>query len=132
MIIYDLQCTHGHIYEGWFKSREEFDREKEEGRLSCPMCGDVRINLLPSGGHTPGREKPSEAPKEPTLATTLTKYLDENFQDVGNRFADEATKMHFGEIDHQNIRGTMTGEEEKDLREEGVQYLKVPMVKYDS
>ncbi len=132
MIIYDLQCTGGHTFEGWFESREEFDRERGEGRLSCPMCGDVRIKLLPSGGHTHGREKPRETPRGPAVQKALADYLEENFQDVGNRFADEAIKMHFGEIDHRNIRGTMTGEEEKDLREEGVKYLKVPTVKYDS
>jgi hypothetical protein len=132
MIIYDLQCTEGHTFEGWFKSRDEFDHERDEGRLSCPLCGDVRISIIPSGGHTPGREKPREAPRGTSPATAFKKYLEENFQDVGSRFADEAIKMHFGEIDHRNIRGTMTSEEEKDLLEEGVSYLKVPMAKYDS
>jgi hypothetical protein len=132
MIIYDLQCSGGHTFEGWFDSREEFDREREAERLSCPMCGDFQVRIIPSGGHTPGREKPKETPKGPALQKALSDYLEGNFQDVGNRFAEEAIKMHFGEIDHRNIRGTMTGEEEKDLQEEGVQYMKIPSVKYDS
>ena len=130
MIIYDLQCTRQHIFEGWFKSKEEFDREK--GRLSCPYCGDEDINLLPSGGHTPAREKPRKEQPGVPLASTLKQYLEKNFENVGNRFADEATRMHFGEIDHRNIRGTMTPSEEQELSDEGVQYLKVPVVKYDS
>lgn len=132
MIIYDLQCTVGHTFEGWFKSKDEFDREKDAGRLSCPVCGGGEVRLIPSGGHTPGKEKPPQARNGPVFVKTLTKFVEENFKDVGDRFADEATKMHYGEIDHRNIRGTMTGEEEKTLREEGVQYLKIPMIKYDS
>jgi hypothetical protein len=132
MIIYDLQCTQEHTFEGWFKSREEFDREKRKGRLYCPLCGDMEIRLLPSGGHTSGKEKPQSKTDEIPVATALARYLENNFENVGNRFADEATKMHFGEIDHRNIRGTMTPGEEEDLKEEGVQYFKVPAVKYDS
>ena len=132
MIIYDLQCGDGHTFEGWFSSKDEYEREKEEGRLSCPVCGDTAVKLLPSGGHTPGKEKPQQKTRGGAPGKTLTEFVEENFQDVGERFADEATKMHYGEIDHQNIRGTMTGEEERTLREEGVQYLKIPMIKYDS
>jgi hypothetical protein len=132
MIIYDLQCAQEHTFEGWFKSREEFDREKSKGRLSCPMCGDGEITLLPSGGHTSVKEKPAETGTTVPFATALKQYLEKNFENVGSRFADEATRMHFGEIDHRNIRGTMTPSEEQDLTEEGVQYIKVPVVKYDS
>jgi len=132
MIIYDLQCAFGHTFEGWFQSRGEFDREKDAGRLSCPFCGDISIKLLPSGGHTSGKEKPDQPMKGPVIGKSLTRFVEENFQDVGERFADEATKMHYGEVDHRNIRGTMTREEEKTLKEEGIQYLKIPMIRYDS
>jgi len=132
MIIYDLQCARQHTFEGWFKSREEFDREKKTGRLSCPFCGDESITLLPSGGHTPSREKPRKEQPGAPFATALKQYLEKNFENVGSRFADEATRMHFGEIDHRNIRGTMTQSEERELSDEGVQYIKVPVVKYDS
>jgi hypothetical protein len=132
MIIYDLQCTRQHTFEGWFKSKEEFDREREKGRLSCPYCGDDAINLLPSGAHMPAREKPSREHRTVTFATALKQYLERNFENVGSHFADEATRMHFGEIDHRNIRGTMTPSEEQELSDEGVQYIKVPTVKYDS
>jgi hypothetical protein len=87
MIIYDLQCTHDHKFEGWFKSREEYDRENEAQRLTCP---------------------------------------------IGPGFAEEALKMHFEEIDHRNIRGTMTDDEEKELQDEGVEYIKVPVRKFSS
>jgi hypothetical protein len=67
-----------------------------------------------------------------TFCDPINRFVEDNFQDVGERFADEATRMHYGEIDHRNIRGTMTREEEKTLKEEGVQYLKIPMIRYDS
>ena len=132
MIIYDLKCARDHKFEGWFKSREEYDREKGAGRLSCPMCGDSEITLLPAGGHVSVKERSATYDKQKHFVQALTEYVEKNFDNVGAGFAEEALKMHFDEVDHRNIRGTMTDEEEKELQEEGVDYLKVPMRKFSS
>jgi hypothetical protein len=131
MIIYDLQCTREHTFEGWFKSREEYDREKKAGRLTCPMCGDTEVNALPSGGHVAVKGR-SDGPSMPDIAKAMNEYLKQNFDDVGPGFADEAIKMHFDEIEYRNIKGTMTGEEEQELQEEGIEYFKVPVRKFNS
>jgi len=132
MIIYDLQCGHDHKFEGWFKSREEYDRECEARRLSCPLCGDSRITLLPAGGHLSVKERSEQRSKQKKFLMAFSEYVERNFENVGAGFAEEALRMHFEEIDHRNIRGTMTDEEERELKEEGVEYLKVPVRKFSS
>ncbi|MDF1535091.1 MAG: DUF1178 family protein [bacterium] len=132
MIIYDLQCTREHTFEGWFKSREEFDLEKKAGRLSCPVCGVTEVNALPSGGHVAVKGSSRGAAAPPNFAKALARYLEENFDNVGPGFADEALKMHFDEVEYRNIRGTVTDEEEQELQEEGVEYFKVPVRKLSS
>jgi hypothetical protein len=132
MIIYDLQCTHEHEFEGWFRSREEYDLENEAGRLSCPMCGDSRITLLPTGGHVSVKEREVKHDQRKNFVKALSDYVQKNFDNVGTRFAEEALRMHYEEIDYRNIRGTMTDDEERELQEEGVEYLKVPVRKFSS
>ena len=137
MIIYDLHCSQGHVFEGWFPGRQEMEQEKNAGRLTCPMCGTSEIQLLPSGGHFSKSPRDSasaeaEGKSRPSFARKLTDYLEENFENVGPDFAETAFKIHFGEIDPKNIRGSVTPDEEKDLKEEGVEYLKVPIPKYQS
>ena len=132
MIIYDLQCEHEHTFEGWFQSREEYDRENEAGRLTCPMCGDSQITLLPAGGHVSVKERAVNYEKQKHALKAISEFVEKNFDNVGPGFAEEALKMHYEEIDYRNIRGTMTDDEEKELQEEGVDYLKVPVRKFSS
>jgi len=132
MIIYDLQCTQEHQFEGWFKSREEYDRENAAGRLSCPICGDSQVNILPAGGHVSVKERSANYDNQKQFVRAVTEYVEKNFDNVGPGFAQEALKMHFDEVDHRNIRGTMTNDEEKELQDEGVEYLKVPVRKFSS
>jgi hypothetical protein len=137
MIVYDLKCTQGHTFEGWFRGREELENEISSGRLNCPMCGDVEVTVLLTGGHI-SRSNPDKGNREQgkpaghSKSLSLLQYIERNFDNVGPRFAEEAIKIHFGEIDAKNIRGTMTEEEEKDLQEEGVEYMKVPLPKFQS
>jgi len=132
MIIYDLQCVQEHQFEGWFKSREEYDRENEARRISCPLCGDSQITILPTGGHVSVKERTETQDNQKQMVKAFSEYMEKNFDNMGTGFAEEALKMHFEEIDHRNIRGTMTGEEEKELKEEGVEYVKVPVRKFSS
>jgi len=132
MIIYDLQCAQEHIFEGWFKSREEYDRENQAQRLSCPVCSDSQITLLPTGGHVSVKERTVKRDNQKKFVRALSEYVEKNFDNVGPGFAEEALKMHFKEIDHRNIIGTMTEEEETELQGEGVEYIKVPVRKFSS
>ncbi len=133
MIVYDLQCSQGHVFEGWFRGRQEMEQEKDAGRLTCPMCGAREIQLLPSGGHFSRKSPDSPSTRSrPLSSESLSDYLEKNFENVGPDFAEVAFKIHFGETDPKNIRGSVTPEEEKDLKEEGVEYLKVPIPKFQS
>ncbi len=134
MIIFDLKCTNSHTFEGWFEGRSEFESEKESGRLACPMCGDREIGIVPTGGYYSKRQgrKDGQTPAGDSFVKVLTDYFEKNFDNVGKKFAEEAIKMHFGETDLRNIRGIVTDEEEKELNEECVEFIKIPMRKLQS
>jgi hypothetical protein len=133
MMVLDLTCGNNHFFEGWFRNMEDFNRQKEAGDIRCPVCEDNRIRQALSAvaikrSGRGGEE--NEAP--PTPATLLKKfyeYIEKNFEEVGPDFAKEALKMHYGVTEKRNIRGTSTEDEEKLLREEGVEFHKIPYVK---
>ena len=133
MIIYELECAGGHTFEGWFRGKEELDSEKAAGRLSCPACGDSEVRVLPSGGHVGrSRGETGSGPDTAAIFKILGQFLEKNFDNVGPDFTEEALKMHFGEIDTRNIRGTATPDEEKELLQEGVEFVKFPVRKLQS
>jgi hypothetical protein len=133
MIIFDLKCSDGHEFEGWFASRDEFDRERDTGRLSCPICGDEDIDVLPSGGHiAKSSEGKDHISGGMAFHRAVGEYLARHFEDVGDKFSEEAVKMHLGESEQRNIRGTLTSEEEQSLVEDGIEFYKVPVTKLDS
>ncbi len=139
MIIYDLRCGGGHVFEGWFAGREEYERESRAGRLECPVCGGRTVDLVPSGGHV-GRSRPLQEPTQSptprvasgrmTFFAAVAEALEKNFENVGERFREEALKMHWGETEQRNIRGSMTREEEKDLVEEGVEFSRIALPRF--
>lgn len=138
MIIYDLKCDKGHKFEGWFKDRENWVNQHSKKLVSCPVCNSSDIEIIPSSITIRGkdsRENGSTKQKEvsPLAALhMLHEYLNKHFEDVGDRFAEVALKIHYGEEEKRNIKGTSTREEEENLKEEGVRFIKIPMMKMDS
>lgn len=138
MIIYDLRCEKGHKFEGWFKDRQSFEEQHVRKIITCPSCGSSETEMVPSSIAILGKEAKAAdrtQAKEITLLRalqTLHEYLDKNFDDVGSRFAEVALRIHYGEEEKRNIKGTSTSEEEAVLKEEGVQFVKVPTIKFDS
>ncbi|MFH0728796.1 MAG: DUF1178 family protein [Pseudomonadota bacterium] len=130
MIIFDLQCSSGHSFEGWFDDSRAFENQKEQGLLVCPICNDNNICKMPSTFAIKASQPP--APKEPkaedlaALGEKINEYVQKNFDDVGSDFAKEALKMHYGAAEQRNIRGLSTREEEKVLKEEGIAFFKIP------
>lgn len=133
MKVLDLQCEHGHAFEGWFGSEEDFLAQCEKSMVQCPVCGDVsivkklsapRLNL--SGSRAPSddiQQNQLSANADSVLAAAwfaLARQVVANTTDVGNRFADEARKMHYQEADERAIRGTTTRDEALSLMEEGI------------
>lgn len=140
MIIYDLECGSQHRFEGWFKNAEEFAEQQDNGMLICPVCGSEDIRKIPSASHIakassselldPVKKETDQADRRQVLKM-FNDYINNNFDDVGNRFAEEAKKMHYGESEERNIRGTATSDEIKELKEEGVSAIQLPPAPYD-
>ncbi len=136
MIAYDLECSAGHVFEGWFDSSDSFDQQLARELVSCPLCGETRIRRVLS----PVAVKKS-VPTEPAqnsgpidyrrLAREVVTYIQENFENVGPRFTAEALKMHYGVTEKRSIRGSATSQEEDTLRSEGIDFIKMPLPKSD-
>ena len=131
MIAFDLECSRGHLFEGWFNSLQSFEEQNLEDLVRCPFCdvADVRKVLSPVAVRT---SQPQEANHPAVvnyqkLAKEVVEYIKHNSEDVGTRFATEALKIHYGAAEKRSIRGSATEEEEKTLKEEGVGFLKVPV-----
>ena len=128
MIAYDLECDAGHVFEGWFDNAVSFDDQNSQGLVTCPICGSKSINkALSTFGIARRRQHEGQAPRTKNPIQQLVEYIQDNFEDVGADFAREALKMHYGVTDYRNIRGSSTTAEEETLRDEGVEFFKVPV-----
>jgi len=130
MIVFDLTCPQGHVFEGWFDSNESFEEQNMKGLVRCPVCDDseVRKILSPIAVRKTQPVAPSqqEAIDYQRLAREVVEYVKNHSEDVGAQFAAEALKIHYGVAEKRSIRGSATEDEEKTLKEEGVDFIKVP------
>ena len=131
MIAYDLQCVNGHAFEGWFEDSEAYQTQKKKKLIACPACNTTRVSRIPSTFAIKSSPIPKKgSPEEENLKKVgkeIVDFVEKNFDDVGCDFAKEALKIHYGVEEPRNIRGVSTKEEEKMLKEEGIDFLKIPM-----
>lgn len=142
MIIFDLNCNEGHGFEGWFRSQEDFDRQMEEGLISCPFCGSLEVRRVPSAVHLSAAPEKTPAttghpvinPQGAMLETfrKLVSSIVSNSEDVGKDFASEARKIHYMEAPERSIRGEATAEEFASLQEEGIEIFRLPVMKKEN
>lgn len=136
MIIFDLRCENGHKFDGWFKDRDAFAEQKSRKLVVCPICSSYNVDIIPSSIAIRSKDaKPAGRDKEISMLQALralNQYIDKNFEDVGDRFTEVALKIHLGEEEKRNIKGKTTPQEEETLKEEGVQFVKIPVPKLDS
>ena len=130
MIAFDLICSNGHLFECWFKDSASYEEQKSAGVINCPICDDVQVERV----YSPFMIKKSDDKKRGEvdayqISRLIEAYLEKHFEDVGGEFYTEAIKMHYGESKKRNIKGTTTTEEEVILKEEGVPFDKIPIVK---
>jgi hypothetical protein len=132
VIVYNLRCTNSHEFEGWFKDSSAFDKQASSGKLTCPVCETRSVAKAPMSPSVSGTRKqaagrPGEELRQMRqFMTGLRKYVQENADYVGPRFAEEARKIHYGETDERHIYGEASLKEAKELIEEGVDVAPLP------
>ena len=131
MIVYSLACAKGHGFEGWFKDSAAFDAQAVDGKLVCPVCNSKKVSKAPmapavSGTKSKGAPSTDELRKMRQFMTGLRKYVEENAENVGRDFPEEARKIHYGETEERPIYGEASLDEAKDLIEEGVNVAPLP------
>lgn len=145
MKVLNLQCAHGHGFEGWFASEDDFQSQQSRGLVECPVCGDAAVAKLPSAPRLnlsgareqlpapagPGKQEVMNTPDAAMQAAFLkmVRHVMAHTEDVGERFAEEARRIHYGEVDERAIRGQASREETEALLEEGIGVLPLPIPK---
>ena len=134
MIQFSLVCPEDHAFEGWFRSNDDFDDQIERGLVSCPSCGSPKVQkaLMAPAVSTSRRQEMmslamnAEQKKAVKQLKEMTEKVKENADYVGEQFASEARKIHFGEVEPRGIYGEATAEEAKGLAEDGVGFVPLP------
>jgi hypothetical protein len=145
MKVFDLNCDRDHRFEGWFASAEAFADQQERELIECPVCGSHSVRKIPaasrlnlSGSQAPARPEPGTA-APPTgrgqmtpaqlqaLFMKMTRRIMETTEDVGERFAEEARRIHYSEAPERAIRGSTSPDEAVALREEGIEVFALPV-----
>jgi hypothetical protein len=152
MIKYDLRCERGHSFESWFQSSSAYDSQHKRKLVTCPNCGSAKVEkaiMAPrlAGTRKRGKasapaatESPSATPaplmmaQERELRAKLKELRDhvvKNADNVGEKFPNEARKMHYGDIEHRPIYGEASPDEAKSLVEEGIEVMPLPVLPED-
>jgi len=129
MIHYDLRCDKGDEFDAWFGSIADFDSQAESGLIECPHCGSKHVEkapMAPAVSTSRAKETRKERAVAMAMAAKVREHIKDNFDYVGDKFADEARKMHTGESDERAIWGEATPEEARELAEEGIPAAPLP------
>ena len=139
MIKYSLVCDSEHEFEGWFGSSDEFDQQAKRGFVDCPVCGSNKVAKSLMAPKVSGTKKSSvesvplaQMPMPPIPAEMmdqlrkLKKHVEANSENVGDKFPEEARKIHYGETEARGIYGRASLEEAASLAEEGVDVMPIP------
>jgi hypothetical protein len=134
MKVYNLRCEHDHRFEGWFASENDFDKQSQSEQIACPVCESRDIAKLPSAPHI--SISSGQAAKQSTLdqgklaqarVLEMLRQVVANTEDVGERFVDEARRMHYNEAPERAIRGVATPQECEALADEGIDVMALPL-----
>ena len=148
MIVFNLGCDKDHRFEGWFASADAFDNQRARGLVTCPVCGSSAVSRLPSAPYVVTRQQqrandaentataPTVAPATPPAPSSVTpeaaavmallRRMARESEDVGERFPEEARRIHYGDAESRSIRGQADRNDLEELIEEGIMVLPVP------
>jgi len=145
MIKYALVCEQRHEFESWFANSTAYDKQAKRGLVSCPACGSTKVEkaiMAPRlSGTRKGRQGAAEAPTATSVAMLspqeqelraklkeLREHITKNADYVGQKFPEEARKMHYGDIEHRSIYGEASLETAKELSDEGIELHPLPVL----
>jgi hypothetical protein len=154
MIRYSLRCERGHGFESWFQSSAAYDHQEKRGLVNCPSCGSAKVEraiMAPQIVSKKGRDIAAPTPTPVTEAAApastpllmaqerelraklkeLRDHIVKNADNVGERFPNEARKMHYGDIEHRPIYGEASPDEARALIDEGVEVSPLPVLPED-
>lgn len=140
MIVFNLSCGNDHRFEGWFSSADDFTVQAGNGAVSCPVCGSSQVARQLSAPYVnTGKSAPADVPARAShdaavgvassaalLREKFVEFVLKNTEDVGNRFPEEARRIHYKESAERPIRGKASTDEVSALREEGIDILALP------
>ena len=138
MILFELKCTNGHHFEAWFRDGGAFDKQAKDGEVECPVCLDTSVVKAPMAPAVSTSSRKDNNQKQDERRATevareiikavgkLQKHVEENCDYVGDKFAEEAKAIHYGEAKERGIYGEATEQEAVDLFEEDIPVYKVP------
>ncbi len=135
MIVLNLTCAEGHHFEGWFPSSEAFDEQRQRSLVACTLCASTAVTRLPSspriskGARSPDSDQPQPEQAALALAAAVkaVAQMAAQCENVEHRFPEEARKIHYGEAEPRNIRGKASLEETRELLDEGISVLPLPV-----
>ena len=142
MILFDLKCGKGHVFEAWFRDGTTAEKQIAGRKIACPSCGTAKVQKAPMAPRIGKSGKPAAAesstaePSQPqgvvmtkemaSKAVQLRKKIEANCDYVGGQFAEEARKIHYGETEARGIYGETSEEQARELTDEGIEFSRVP------
>ena len=137
MILFDLKCANQHVFEAWFQDSGAFEAQATGHEITCPICGDTAIAkalMAPAvaNARKTGDQRPDKAAvrmgQYMNALSELRQHVEQNCDYVGEKFPEEARKIHYGEAEHRDIYGEASNEEATELKDEGVAFQRIPWV----
>lgn len=133
MIRYTLRCAKDHEFEGWFKDSGTFETQRDKKKIDCPVCGSRKVERTLSAPNISSSRQQGAAEAERArnlhqALAELRRKVESTHEHVGPRFAEEARKIHYGETEPRGIYGEASGEEARDLLDEGIAVAPLPWI----
>ncbi|MGE5514654.1 MAG: DUF1178 family protein [Bacteroidota bacterium] len=133
MILFELRCGNDHHFEGWFKDNAAYDVQSAAGEIACPLCGDTGVTkaiMAPRLNKATGQtlDAHGAAQEMRRLLRDLRQKVEQSCDYVGERFAEEARKIHYGDVEDRPIYGQASPEQAAELEEEGIEVARLPWV----
>ncbi len=131
MILFTLRCAKDHEFEAWFRDSAGFEALHDAGEIACPHCGDRSVQKSVMSPRLARNREPPPAAALAEMRKTLVemrRQIETNCDYVGPRFAEEARRIHYGEVDPRGIYGEATDAESRELADEGIKFGQIPWI----